>query len=186
LNEHLADVFGMLVTLWSENKTSAQSDWLIGEGCLMPGVKGVALRNMKFPGTAYDDSKVQSSYALNEPANNKYQLGKDPQPASWSEIEAYKTKHTSWSTYDHGSVHAFSGVPNRAFVLVAEAFGGFAWEKAGKIWWSAVNSDRVAPTCTFVQFAEATVSVAEEMFEADAAKTVRGCWGEAGVAEGTG
>jgi Zn-dependent metalloprotease len=59
LNEHLADVFGMLVTLWSENKTSAQSDWLIGEGCLMPCVKGVALRNMKFPGTAYDDPKVQ-------------------------------------------------------------------------------------------------------------------------------
>jgi Zn-dependent metalloprotease len=58
LNEHLADVFGMLVTLWSEQKTSAQSDWLIGEGCLMPGVKGVALRNMKFPGTAYDDPKV--------------------------------------------------------------------------------------------------------------------------------
>jgi Zn-dependent metalloprotease len=58
LNEHLADVFGTLVTLWSENKTSAQSDWLIGEGCLMPGVKGVALRNMKFPGTAYDDPKV--------------------------------------------------------------------------------------------------------------------------------
>jgi len=58
LNEHLADVFGMLVTLWSENKTSEQSDWLIGEGCLMPGVKGVALRNMKFPGTAYDDPKV--------------------------------------------------------------------------------------------------------------------------------
>jgi Zn-dependent metalloprotease len=101
-------------------------------------------------------------------------------------MEAYKTKHTSWSTYDHGSVHAFSGVPNRAFVLVAEAFGGLAWEKAGRIWWSAVKSDRVAPTCTFVQFADATVSVAEEMFGVDDSKIVRGCWDEVGVVKGTG
>jgi Zn-dependent metalloprotease len=122
---------------------------------------------------------------LNEPANKKCQLGKDPQPASWSEIEAYKTKYDSWSTYDHGSVHAFSGVPNRAFVLVAEAFGGFAWEKAGRIWWSALNSDRVTPTCTFVQFADATVYAAEEMFGEDASKIVRGCWDEVGVVEGS-
>lgn len=96
-------------------------------------------------------------------------------------MEAYKTKHKSWSTYDHGSVHAFSGVPNRAFVLIAEAFGGFAWEKAGKIWWSAMNSIRVAPTCTFVQFADTTVSVAEEMFGEDARKIVRESWNMVGV-----
>ena len=48
----------MMVTLWAEKKTTAESDWLIGEGCLVPSVKGVALRNMKFPGTAYDDPKV--------------------------------------------------------------------------------------------------------------------------------
>jgi Zn-dependent metalloprotease len=100
-------------------------------------------------------------------------------------MEAYKTKYESWSTYDHGSVHAFSGVPNRAFVLVAETFGGFAWEKAGRIWWSALNSDRVTPTCTFVQFADATVYAAEEMFGEDASKIVRGCWDEVGVVEGS-
>ena len=65
--------------------------------------------------------------------------------------------------------------------MVAEAFGGFAWEKAGKIWWSAMNSDRVAPTCTFVQFANATVSVAEEMFGNEARRTVRSCWDIVGV-----
>jgi Zn-dependent metalloprotease len=118
-------------------------------------------------------------------ADRKRQLGKDPQPASWSEMEAYKAKHTSWSTYDHGSVHAFSGVPNRAFVLIAEAFGGFAWEKAGRIWWSAVKSDRVAPTCTFVQFADATVGMAEEMFGVDDSKIVRRCWDEVGVVKRT-
>ena len=43
-----------------EQTTAEQSDWLIGEGCLMPGVKGVALRNMQSPGTAYNDPKLVS------------------------------------------------------------------------------------------------------------------------------
>jgi Zn-dependent metalloprotease len=38
-----------------ENKPAKQSDWLIGELCLLPKIKGVALRNMKAPGTAYND-----------------------------------------------------------------------------------------------------------------------------------
>ncbi len=58
LNEHISDVFGIMTRLWAEKKTTAECDWLIGEGCLMPGVKGVALRNMKFPGTAYNDPQV--------------------------------------------------------------------------------------------------------------------------------
>ena len=44
-----------MVKQMAENTTAEQSDWLIGEGCLMPDVKGVALRNMKAPGTAYND-----------------------------------------------------------------------------------------------------------------------------------
>jgi Zn-dependent metalloprotease len=60
LNENTSDVFGKMVTLWTEKKASAESDWLIGEGYLMPGIKGVALRNMKFPGTAYGDVQVRN------------------------------------------------------------------------------------------------------------------------------
>jgi Zn-dependent metalloprotease len=44
-----------MVKQMAENTTAAKADWLIGEGCLLPGVKGVALRNMKAPGTAYND-----------------------------------------------------------------------------------------------------------------------------------
>jgi len=95
-----------------------------------------------------------------------------------SELEAYKAKYTSWSSHDHGSVHAFSGVPNRAF---AETSGVFAWEKAGRVWWSAMNSHGVDPTCTFVQFANAAVSVAGEMSGDYARKVLRGCWNEVGV-----
>lgn len=43
-----------------ENETAENADWLIGEGCLLPDVKGVALRSMKEPGTAYNDPRFVS------------------------------------------------------------------------------------------------------------------------------
>lgn len=49
-----------MVKQMAENETADQADWLIGEGCLMPGVKGVSLRNMKNPGTAYNDPRFVS------------------------------------------------------------------------------------------------------------------------------
>jgi Zn-dependent metalloprotease len=61
LNEHLSDVFGKMIELWDEGKTSAESNWLIGEKCLMPDIAGVALRNMKSPGTAYSNLKVRTN-----------------------------------------------------------------------------------------------------------------------------
>lgn len=60
LNEHLSDVFGIMVRQSVKNQTVDQADWLIGEDCLFPGTKGVALRSMKDPGTAYNDSRVVS------------------------------------------------------------------------------------------------------------------------------
>lgn len=65
LNEHIADVFGIMVKQMHENEDSKNADWLIGEGCLLPGVKGVSLRSMKQPGTAYDDPRFVSSPCLN-------------------------------------------------------------------------------------------------------------------------
>ena len=109
------------------------------------------------------------------------QIGKDPQPASFKEIEAYKAANPRWLDHDEGGVHIFSGVPNRAFVLCAEAFDGYSWEKAGQIWWTTVTTNRISPRCTFLQFADATVDVAHELFGDEAAKTVRGAWNEVGI-----
>ncbi|KAK3315917.1 metalloprotease [Apodospora peruviana] len=157
LNEHISDVFGIMVKQLVEDETADKADWLIGEGCLLPDVKGVALRNMKEPGTAYDDPR----------------FGKDPQPAT---MAGYKR-----TSEDNGGVHLYSGIPNRAFYLASVAFGGYSWEKAGQIWWKAMNSGRVPPRCTFVQFADVTTEVAEELFGDDAAKIVRDAWNEVGV-----
>ena len=82
---------------------------------------------------------------------------------------------------DHGGVHVFSGIPNRAFVICAEAFGGYSWVKAGKIWWTSATTHRLAPNCTFIQFADVTVAVAQELFTVEDAKIVRRAWDAVGV-----
>ncbi|KAG6010322.1 hypothetical protein E4U54_008394 [Claviceps lovelessii] len=157
LNEHISDVFGIMIKQKVENETSDKADWLIGEGCLVPDVKGLALRSMKAPGTAYDDPR----------------FGTDPQVDNMSRYEK------SWD--DNGGVHIYSGIPNKAFYLVATAFGGYSWEKAGQIWWKAMTSGNIPPKCTFKQFADVTVDCAEEEFGEDAAKTVRKAWTDVGV-----
>jgi len=62
LNEHVSDVFGSMIKQWKQKEDSASADWLIGEDCILPGVKGVALRSMKAPGTAYDDPRFVSLF----------------------------------------------------------------------------------------------------------------------------
>lgn len=82
---------------------------------------------------------------------------------------------------DNSGVHIFSGIPNRAFYLAAVALGGYSWEKAGQIWWKAIHSGEVHSQCTFKQFADVTVSVAEEEFGKDAAHKVRTAWAMVGI-----
>ncbi|POR30913.1 Extracellular metalloprotease [Tolypocladium paradoxum] len=157
LNEHISDVFGIMIKQKIEDEQSDKADWLIGEGCLLPDVKGLALRSLKNPGEAYNDPR----------------FGKDPQVDNMAQYE--KTFE------DNGGVHIFSGIPNKAFYLAAVAFGGYSWEKAGQIWWKAMNSSKVPPRCSFGQFADVTVDCAEEEFGEDAAMKVRKAWTDVGV-----
>lgn len=60
LSEHISDVFGSMVKQMVANEKADAADWLIGEGCLVRGVKGLALRSMKNPGKAYNDPRLVS------------------------------------------------------------------------------------------------------------------------------
>ena len=64
------------------------------------------------------------------------------------------------TTDDNGGVHLNSGIPNRAFHLVATALGGRSWEVAGQVWWRALTSG-LAPDTDFATFAAATLAAAE-------------------------
>jgi len=157
LNESISDVFGSLVKQYSLGQTAAQADWLIGAGLLAAGVKGVALRSMKAPGTAYDDPV----------------LGKDPQPDHMSKFVN--------TTADNGGVHINSGIPNKAFYLAAIAIGGNAWDKAGRIWYRTLLDSRLTTTAQFQDFANLTVDNANQLYGASVSNAVAQAWQQVGI-----
>jgi Zn-dependent metalloprotease len=154
LNESISDVYGCLVKQYNNGKQTAEdADWLIGEGIWADPSRGVALRSMKDPGTAFEG---------------------DQQPAHMSEYVN--------TIDDNGGVHINSGIPNRAFYLAATGIGGYAGEKAGPIWYAALRDPRLKPDASFVQFARLTVINAEILFPGGQERqVVQDAWTEVGV-----
>ncbi|MET1079800.1 MAG: M4 family metallopeptidase [Pseudomonas sp.] len=140
LNESMSDVFGSLIKQYVQKQTAEQADWLIGQGLLASGVNGKALRSMSDPGSAFDDPL----------------LGKDPQPKHMRDFVV--------TFADNGGVHINSGIPNHAFYQVAMELGGFAWERAGRIWYEALRDSRLRPNSGFRRFAGITHDVAGRIF----------------------
>ncbi|MGD8406677.1 MAG: M4 family metallopeptidase [Anaerolineales bacterium] len=163
LNESMSDVFGSLVKQYLRQQTAADADWIIGEGLFTANVNGTGIRNMKAPGTAYDDPV----------------LGKDPQPAHMDDY--VKTIE------DNGGVHINSGIPNRAFYLIAVELGGYAWEKAGQIWYKTLT-DKLSDRSNFQDAADLTFEAAGELFGSGSLEqqAVGNGWSEVGITVGTG
>jgi Zn-dependent metalloprotease len=159
LNESMSDVFGSLVKQRVRGETSDQADWLIGAGLFTGAVQGTALRSMKAPGTAYDDPL----------------LGKDPQPGHMRDyVRTFD---------DNGGVHINSGIPNRAFYLVATELGGYAWDKPARIWYETLRDSRLRRNSGFRRFASLTRSNAQKLFGANSpeAKAVEDAWRQVGI-----
>jgi len=115
LNEHFADVFGVLLKQWKRKHSAAKADWLVGKDIIGPGSTARALRDFG-PGKAFENDPL---------------LGTDPQP------KHLKNKYKG--SGDNGGVHINSGIPNHAFFLFAKAVGGNAWDKPGAIWYAAMR-----------------------------------------------
>ncbi len=139
LNESFSDVFGTLVKQRVKNQTAEEADWLIGEGLFTSRVNALGIRSMKAPGTAYDDPL----------------LGRDPQPGHMNDYVE--------TTADNGGVHINSGIPNKAFYNVALKLGGYAWEKAGQIWYRTL-CDELDQTSDFQAAANACYKVAADLY----------------------
>lgn len=157
LNESLADVFGIILKQHVLGQNVMQSDWLIGTGLFTKKVNGVALRSMKQPGTAYDDSV----------------LGRDPQPAHM--------KNFVRTFEDNGGVHINSGIPNHAFYLLSTALGGNSWEHAGHIWYESLRSLKQKRNAGFLYFAKTTKTVAHRLFDYYTTQAVVDAWHQVGI-----
>ena len=159
LNESVSDVFGVLVKQHRLGQSAAQADWLIGAELFNASVQGRAIRDMRNPGTAYDDPR----------------LGTDPQPAHMDDYVDTRD--------DNGGVHINSGIPNRAFVLAALAIGGNAWEVPGAIWYAVLSGDGIRADCDFATFAGLTVTAAATAHGEGSEQqvAVRSAWEQVGV-----
>lgn len=126
LNEHMSDVFGIAVRQFHEGQSSspATANWLIGDTIMGPTLQGQAIRNMKAPGTAYD---------------NVY-MGKDPQP---DHMNNYYT-----GSGDNYGVHINSGIPNKVFYLVCVGLGDTL--VAAKLWFETLKT--MVSTDDFAKF----------------------------------
>jgi Zn-dependent metalloprotease len=155
LNEHFADVFGVLVRQWKNAEPAAEADWLIGKEVLVSAQTRRGVRDMEHPGTAF--------------VGDRY-LGTDPQPAHMSKL--YEGQR------DNGGVHINSGIPNRAFVLAAKRLGGNAWMVAGRVWYDTML--QLPKRCEFQECAELCVQLAAA-HGGDAARAVASAWADVGV-----
>ncbi|AWM36728.1 Protease PrtS precursor [Gemmata obscuriglobus] len=161
LNESISDVFGSLVKQWSLGQSADAADWLIGAEVFTPGIGADALRSLKAPGTAYDNSL----------------LGRDPQPDHMSKFEVRPDTEAG----DWGGVHINSGIPNKAFYLTAVGIGGNAWEAPGHIWYEALRAS--GADTQFQEFADTTYAKAGELYGTDSAeqRAVSAAWREVGI-----
>lgn len=162
LNESCADVFACMIEQWHQGVTVDQADWIVGQTLFPVAFRGVALRSLKNPGSAYKKHDV---------------LGDDIQPKHMD--------HLYTGSGDQHGVHINSGIPNHAFYLAASEFGGNSWEKVGQVWYHTLLEprDKIPLKCTFKQFAELTVAVAGKIFPDDklVGKAIRNGWVKVGV-----
>jgi Zn-dependent metalloprotease len=141
LNESFSDIFGIMIKQWYNKQDVKKSNWLIGEKVLIG--RNYALRSLKAPGTGY----------INHP-----ELGTDPQPATMDNYQSLPISD------DNGGVHINSGIPNFAFYVAANNMGGYAWEKAGRIWFAALTDSNLASNAKFADVKKLTILHAEKIF----------------------
>jgi Zn-dependent metalloprotease len=159
LNEHFADVFGVMIRQWKLALSQArEASWLVGADLVVAAPTRKAIRSMAAPGTAYQ--------------NDPY-LGTDPQPRH------YKDRYAG--TGDNGGVHINSGIPNHSFFLACTSAGGKPWDKVGKVWYKVMHN--LVPNSQMNHMAAECRAVAGQMYGATSvvAKSIDKAWTSVGL-----
>jgi Zn-dependent metalloprotease len=136
LNEHLADVFGVLSQQYQydRNRPANQlhySRWTIGNG-IFSGNNLAYLRSLADPNTSMDW-----------------------QPKHYA--------HYVGTNDDNGGVHTNSGIPNHAFYIAAMEANGAPWAGVGQAWFRAMIDPQLGQDCGFARFAAATIKHARDV-----------------------
>ncbi len=149
LNESWSDVFGAMLERHVRGESA--NTWLNGEDAYTPFVSGDA-------GRYFDDPHRAS--------NKGYTADDDP--------DHYAERYTGVS--DNGGVHINSGIPNKAFYLLAKggahhrggSMTGIGADAAARIWYLALTSYMTSST-TFANARVATMQAAAALYGAGSA-----------------
>ncbi|HJQ64980.1 MAG TPA: M4 family metallopeptidase [Gemmatimonadales bacterium] len=155
LNESFADVMGSLVKQWHHRQTARRADWLIGRQMMGPALRARALRTLTGR-KAFEGDPL---------------LGTDPQPKHYRDRIRIPDPDVA--------AHLNSGIPNHAFYLVATRLGGYAWTRAGAIWYEAMTT--LPSRCNFATAAGRTIAIARRRFGSPVAAVVGRAWRDVGV-----
>jgi Zn-dependent metalloprotease len=163
VNESWSDVFGAMVE--RSVKGEGETTWKVGEECFTPEVPGDAVRSLEDPHSV---------------ANAGFTLDDDP--------DHYRERYTGLA--DNGGVHINSGIPNKAFYLLAKggthhrggSMTGIGADEAARIWYRALTAKMTSST-NFATARLATLSAATDLFGAGSpqASAVSQAWCLVGV-----
>jgi Zn-dependent metalloprotease len=153
LNESTSDAFGSMFRQWRKDQTVAQADWLVGADILGPAATASGYTCLR------DLAQPNAKHCLS------------PQPSHYRDF------------VPGGDPHDNSGIPNHAFYLAATNIGGRSWEKAGKVWYAALTSNKASPTIQMKEFANLTRASAKSLFATDTAvyRGVDDAWASVGL-----
>lgn len=173
LNEHLADVFGVLCNQYRNHRelnlyrdaNAMGSDWDLGAHWFHRKPKPSA-----FPKSP---AKYTCLRSFSDPTNAECVAR---QPKHWQQYQPLPLIREG----DWGGVHTNSGIPNHAFYLAACASGGKPWDRIGRVWFATMIEKRLGGHCTFARFAGFTIEHAKSV-GADLQKYIRNAWAAVGV-----
>jgi Zn-dependent metalloprotease len=159
LNEHFADVFGVLARFWHARQDPAVTDnWWLGGDLFLPdaGVRGIR------------------TFTADKAYEGHPDIGDDPQPKHYSD------RYTG--TRDYGGVHINSGIPNHAFYRAVLGLGDEPLKKAAIIWYETLRS--LSRYSDFQEAADKSHQSAIALFGAGSAEAdaVQDGWAAVGVA----
>ena len=153
LNEHLADVFGVLSRQLRENVTAEADTWLLGEGI---NTDGSATRSLKAPGTA--------SY-------------NDPQPSNMAQY--YYGSNDLYGVHINSGIpnHAFYLFATRLGGYAWQTAAGDVWYNVLNRGQGAFGEYSE----TFESFAQKTLNAAGSRYGPTTAQFLREAWQQVGV-----
>ncbi|KAE9966798.1 hypothetical protein BLS_006797 [Venturia inaequalis] len=174
LNEHLADVFGVLYKQYSGSlDPEDHKSWMIGvdvfEGRLYESKTSVyPIR----PAGGLNGYTPPFRIGVDDPSDGSrvdYDFLRslaDPERTYPKQCIRYPRHPKKWVVLpqDNGGVHHYSGIPNLAFHKAATKAGGQACWGVGQVWFRAMVDPRLRSDSTMPHFAALTIEWAQKEY----------------------